>query len=553
MPAGSAARGGAPSPAVPSAWWRDCVCYEVYPRSFHDGDGDGIGDLPGAAGRLEYLSELGVDAVWITPFYPSPLADAGYDITDHTAVAPELGTMDDFDALAARAHALGLRLLIDLVPNHTSHTHPWFREAIASFPGSRARRRYVFRPGKGPDGEQPPNDWQSAFGGSAWTAVPGPGGRPGEWYLHLHASEQPDLNWRNQEVADDFGRILRFWLDHGVDGFRIDVAHALFKEPDLPDAGPGQHQDPSRNHLLPYYDRDELHPLFRKWRALLDRHPSQPGAAPPGERLLVAEAAVFDPGRLARYVGPGEMQQSFNFAFLECPWDGRAMRLVIEDSIAAMSAVDAPVTWVLSSHDAIRPVTRYGGGPAGQRRSRAAALLMLALPGAAYVFQGEELGLPQAELPDDRLRDPLWERSGRTDRGRDGCRVPLPWAGGRPPYGFSSAAPEDCWFPQPAHWAPLAVQAQHGDPASMLTLYRAALRIRKEHRPVTVGPIGLRGPDGASWLEFDRGPAMRCVVNFGPDALPLEEDAEILLSSSPLGTRTIPADTTVWIARRALP
>ncbi|MFE5842519.1 glycoside hydrolase family 13 protein [Streptomyces niveus] len=551
-PERSTPSGGVPDETALAQWWRDSVCYEVYPRSFSDSDGDGTGDLRGVTACLEYLSALGVDAVWITPFYPSPLADAGYDIADHTAVAPELGTLADFDALVLKAHALGLKILVDVVPNHTSDAHPWFRQAVVSAPGSRARQRYMFRPGQGQDGEAPPNDWRSAFGGPAWTRVPEPDGRPGEWYLHLHAPEQPDLNWRDREVVDDFERILRFWLDHGVDGFRVDVAHTLFKESDLPDAGPGQHQDISRNHLMPYYDLDDLHPLFRQWRALLDRHPARPGAVPPGERLLVAEAAVFDPDRLARYVGPGEMQQSFNFAFLECPWDAEAMRRVIEGSVAAMAAVDAPVTWVLSSHDAVRPVTRYGGGATGRRRARAAALLMLALPGAAYVFQGEELGLPQAELPDGRLRDPLWERSGHTDRGRDGCRVPIPWKGGRAPYGFSSAAPEDCWFPQPADWTSLTVEAQHGDSGSMLTLYRTALRIRREHPAPLSGPLTLLGPDDASWLGFDRGSELRCVVNFGPDPVPLDQDDEVLLSSAPVGGRKIPADTTVWVRRRPL-
>ena len=539
------------SAAAASPWWRDCVCYEVYPRSFCDSDGDGTGDLPGVTARLEHVRALGADAVWITPFYPSPLADGGYDIADHTAVAPELGTLADFDALVAGAHALGLKVLVDLVPNHTSDTHPWFRQALASAPGSRARQRYVFRPGRGPDGQAPPNDWRSAFGGPAWTRVPAPDGSPGEWYLHLHAAEQPDLNWRDGDVVADFERVLRFWLDHGVDGFRVDVAHTLFKEPGLPDAGPGQHQDVSRNHLMPYCDRDDLHPLFRRWRALLDRHPARPGAVPPAERLLVAEAAVFDPDRLARYVGPGEMQQTFNFAFLECPWDARAMRRVIGESVAAMAVVGAPVTWLLSSHDAIRPVTRYGGGPAGRRRARAAALLMLALPGAAYVFQGEELGLPQAELPDDRLRDPLWERSGHTDRGRDGCRVPLPWNGGSAPYGFSTAAPQDCWFPPPDDWTALTVEAQHGDPGSMLTLYRTALRLRRAHPAPRSGPLRLLGRDGDAWLGFDRGRDLRCLVNFGPDPIELDEDAEVLLASAPTDGRKIPADTTVWVARRS--
>ncbi len=524
-------------------WWRDAVCYEVHPRAFADSDGDGVGDLAGLTRRLDHLAWFGADAVWVTPFYPSPLADAGYDIADHTAVAPRLGTEEGFAALVAEAHRLGLRVLIDLVPNHTSDRHPWFRQALAAGPGSAARRRYLFRPGRA-GGDGPPNDWRSAFGGPAWTRVP-----DGEWYLHLHAPQQPDLDWRHPEVVADFERILRHWLDRGVDGFRIDVAHTLFKEPGLPDAGPGQHRDLARNHLLPYYDREELHPLFRDWRSLLDRHPAPPGAVPPHERLLVAEAAVFDGVRLARYVRPDEMGQCFNFGFLECGWDGRAMRAVIEESVAAMAAVGAPVTWVLSSHDAVRPVTRYGGGPAGERRARAAALLMLALPGAAYVYQGEELGLPQAELPDDRLRDPLWERSGHTERGRDGCRVPLPWEGDAPPYGFSTADPAACWFPQPSDWARYTVRAQRDDPASTLSLYRAALRLRRA-MPPAAGPFTVHGPADGSWFAFrTRDAAVSCVVNFGPEPVPLAaHGTEILLSSGPLADGpALPADTAAWL------
>ncbi|MGW1726828.1 glycoside hydrolase family 13 protein [Streptomyces sp. NPDC002306] len=533
-------------------WWREAVCYEIHPRAFADADGDGIGDLPGATARLDHLAHLGVDAVWITPFYPSPLADGGYDIADHTGVAPDLGTPADFDALVAKAHALGIKVLVDVVPNHTSHRHPWFRDALAAGPGSPARGRYIFREGRGEKGELPPNDWQSAFGGPAWTRAVEADGRPGQWYLHLHAPEQPDLDWRHPEVVADFERILRHWLDRGVDGFRVDVAHTLFKAEGLPDAGPGQHQDIHRNHLMPYYDQEELHPLFRHWRALLDRHPAPAGAVAPAERVMVAEAGIFDRERLARYVAPGEMQQTFNFAFLECPWDGRAMREVVEQSAHAMQAVGAPVTWVLSSHDAVRPVSRYGGGPVGERRARAAALLMLALPGAAYVYQGEELGLPQAHIPDDRIRDPLWERSGHVHRGRDGCRVPLPWSGSTPPYGFSDAAAEDCWFPQPTDWAPLTVAAQREDARSMLALYRAALRLRRAH-PAPDTALRIQGPENGDWFAFERSAGLRCLINFGARPVPLDDRAEVLLASAPLDGRAVPQDTAVWMTYEEYP
>ncbi|MEV7992733.1 alpha-amylase family glycosyl hydrolase [Streptomyces sp. NPDC086077] len=523
------------------SWWRDAVCYEIYPWSYADSDGDGTGDLRGIAERLHHVRRLGADAVWITPFYPSPLADGGYDIADHTAVAPELGTLDDFDALTARAHGLGLKVVVDVVPNHTSDAHPWFRAALAAGPGSTARERYLFRPGRGRHGELPPNDWQSAFGGPAWTRVP-----DGEWYLHLHAPEQPDLDWRHPAVHTEFERILRFWLDHGVDGFRIDVAHALYKAEGLPDAGPGQHEDPARNHLMPYYDQEELHPLYRRWRTLLDEHPGVPGAASPEERLLVAEAAVFAPDRLARYVRPDEMQQAFDFAFLEAPWDAPALRRVIEGSLAASGPGRAPVTWVLSSHDAVRPPTRYGS----PLRARSAALLMLALPGAAYVYQGEELGLPQAWVPDDRIRDPLWPRSGHRERGRDGSRVPLPWSGSAAPYGFSAAAPRSCWLPQPEDWAALTVAAQDGDPGSTLELYREALRLRRAWPAPADGSLLWHSPSEAPYLAFTRG-RLTCVVNIGTQPLPLRDTGLLgrpVLTSGPRDFDDVLApDTAAWL------
>ncbi|MET7662459.1 glycoside hydrolase family 13 protein [Streptomyces sp. NPDC005463] len=520
------------------SWWQDMVCYEVYPRAFADSDGDGIGDLPGLTARLEHIRDLGADAVWCTPFYPSPLADGGYDIADYTGVAADLGTDDDATQLTVRAHELGLRLIIDLVPNHTSDQHPWFQEALATGPGSAEREMYLFRPGRGTDGELPPNDWQSAFGGPAWTRV-----ADGEWYCHLHAAEQPDLNWRNPKVQSAFTEVLRYWLDSGVDGFRVDVAHALFKAEGLPDAGPGQHTDPLRNHLMPYYDQEELHPLYREWRALLDTHPAPAGAVAPQDRVMVAESAVFDPARLSRYIRPDEMHQAFNFAFLEAPWEAAELRRVVDGSFTVPGSA---VTWLLSSHDAVRPVTRYGS----LARARAAALLMLALPGSAYLFQGEELGLPQVEVPIDRILDPLWERSGRTERGRDGARVPLPWTGEHAPYGFSTVAPGHTWLPQPDDWSGLAVAAQQRDPDSTLALYRAALRIRHSHPAPdpTAPPTWLSAPD-APYLAFRRG-ALVCVVNLGAEPLRLASlgvPGRPALGSGPLDGDTLPPDTALWL------
>ncbi|MGP3769553.1 glycoside hydrolase family 13 protein [Streptomyces sp. SDT5-1] len=526
------------------SWWQDMVCYEVYPRAFADSDGDGIGDLPGVTARLDHLKDLGADAVWITPFYPSPLADGGYDIADYTGVAEDLGTAADVDALTARAHALGLKLIVDLVPNHTSDRHRWFQEALAAGPGSAEREMYLFRPGRGAEGELPPNDWRSAFGGPAWTRV-----RDGEWYCHLHAAEQPDLNWRNPKVRDAFIEVLRYWLDRGVDGFRVDVAHALFKAAGEPDAGPGQHSDPWRNHLMPYYDQEELHPLYREWRALLDTHPAPPGAVAPRDRVMVAESAVFEPERLARYVRSDEMHQAFNFAFLEAEWDAAELRRVIDGSF---SVPGAAVTWLLSNHDAVRPVTRYGS----LRRARAAALLTLALPGSAYLYQGEELGLPQAHVPDDRILDPLWERSGRTERGRDGARVPLPWFGKQAPYGFTTAEADATWLPQPDDWAPLTVAAQERDPGSTLSLYRAALRLRRGHpAPDAAAPPEWLSAPGDAVLAFRRG-RLVCVVNLGDGAVPLDSFALpgcSVLASDPLDGDALPPDTALWLLDSSSP
>ena len=513
-----------------SPWWRGAVIYQVYVRSFADGNGDGIGDLAGARSRLPYLRELGVDAVWLTPFYPSPMADGGYDVADYRDVDPVFGDLADFDALLADAHELGLRVIIDVVPNHTSDAHAWFAEALAGGPGNRARERYIFCRGKG---DEPPNDWESIFGGPAWTQVP-----DGEWYLHLFAPEQPDLNWQDVEVRAEFAGILRFWLDRGVDGFRIDVAHGMVKDPALADVGRTGQVSLLTKERLPYFDQDGVHEIYREWRTILDAYP--------GHRIAVAEAWVPDAERLARYVRPDELHQAFNFHFLDCAFDAAAMRRVVEESLA----IEAP-TWVLSNHDVQRHVTRYGGGSVGQRRARAAALLMLALPGSAYVYQGEELGLPEVlDLPDEVLQDPMWERSGRTERGRDGCRVPVPWSGEQAPFGFSAGEP---WLPMPASWAGITVEAQSGEPGSMLALYRTALRVRRDHPALGDGALRwLDGPSGV--LIFDRGPGFVCAVNAGPDEVELAVDGELLCASGPVyllsdrrsRTWVVPAETAAW-------
>lgn len=534
-----------------TTWWRDAVIYQVYIRSFADANGDGIGDIAGLRSRLPYLRSLGVDALWLNPWYPSPMADGGYDIADYRRIDPAFGTLDEAIAFIEAAHEQNLRIITDLVPNHCSSKHPWFEAALAAHPSSPQRARFWFRPGRGPRGAQPPNDWPSYFGGSAWTQVQERDGSPGEWYLHLFAPEQPDFNWSHAEVREEFADIFRFWMALGVDGFRIDVAHAMVKDPALPDVGP----DPVAGRL-PYQDQPGVHDVLRQWRALVD--------AAPGEHALVGEVWLPAPQQPIDYVRPDELHSVFNFDYLCCPWDAARLRAVVDDTIAAHATTGAPPTWVLSNHDVTRHVTRYGraetshdpadrrhGWPfdleLGLRRARAAALLTLALPGAAYVYQGEELGLAEHEdIPDALRQDPVLRRSGGTDRGRDGCRVPLPWSGQKPPFGFSPAAAyADPWLPQPTEWRDQSVQAQDVDAQSMLALYRAALRLRKSV---------VKGAGDLQWLElaagmlgFQRGRSFACVVNISGGPEPLPAHADILLASEPIMQAVLPRDCAAWL------
>ncbi len=548
-------------------WWRDAVVYQLYIRSFADGDGDGIGDIAGIRSRLPYLRELGVDAVWINPWFPSPMADGGYDVADYRDIDPLFGTLADGEALIAEAHGLGLRVMLDIVPNHTSDRHPWFVDAVAAGPGSPERLRYLFREGRGRGGSEPPTDWESVFGGPAWTRVPEPDGQPGQWYLHLFAPEQPDLDWSHPEVRTEFEAILRFWYERGADGFRIDVAHGLVKDPAFPDLGPRLRApragDP-RPH--PHWDQDGVHDIYRRWRAVADAY---------GERPFVAEVFVSHPERLARFVRPDELHTAFDFRFLKAGWEPKGLREAIDDGLRALEPVGAPATWVLSNHDQTRHVTRLGRaaatapeavlplGPAGttlpvtgpsdlalgRRRARAAVLLMLALPGSAYLYQGEELGLEEVlDLPDELLQDPAWLRSGHTIRGRDGCRVPLPWSDGASPFGFGPPGSEP-WLPQPAGWGELSVAAQTGDPGSMLELYRSALRLRREHPAFrSDGMTWLDAPEGV--LRFRRGDGLEVVVNLTADAAPLGRVGRgVLLASVPLDGEgdLLPGDAAAWL------
>ncbi|MGA1717597.1 MAG: alpha-amylase family glycosyl hydrolase [Aquiluna sp.] len=474
-------------PSKGSQWWRSGVIYQIYPRSFLDSNGDGMGDLPGITKGLPALKELGVDAVWLSPFYRSPQKDAGYDVSDYKDVDPLFGTLRDFDDMLQKAHDLGLRVMIDLVPNHSSDQHEWFQRALNSPIGSPERNFYHFKDGKGENGELPPNNWVSMFGGPAWTRV-----KDGQWYCHLFDSSQPDLNWSNPEVKSEFEKILRFWLDRGVDGFRVDQPHAMAKAAGLPDhpyvdqAGAGFIEG---REAPPMWFQDEVHDIFRRWRAILDEYP--------GERAMCGEAYVLPLSLMAKWVRPDEFHQTFNFRFLDAGWDKEALVSAINESFDAFDSVGAPSTWVLSNHDVIRHASRFGGnygratasdgiGPdnpqpdneLGLKRARGATLFMLGLPGASYLYQGEELGLPEHTTIDPKHRqDPTFERTGGVRVGRDGCRVPLPWEEGQPSNGFSSAAG---WLPQPSSYAELSRKTQEGRPGSTLELYRTALKLRKE-------------------------------------------------------------------------
>jgi alpha-glucosidase len=535
-------------------WWRSAVIYQVYVRSFADGNGDGIGDLAGVRAKLPYLRDLGADAIWFTPWYPSPMADGGYDVADYRDIDPMFGTLAEAERLIDEAAALGIRVIVDIVPNHCSDRHPWFQAALASRPGSPERARFWFRPGRGSRGELPPNDWSSIFGGSAWTRTQLDDGTQDEWYLHLFAPEQPDLNWENDDVRKEHEDVLRFWFDRGVAGVRIDSAALLFKDGALPDFDADSAPSPH-----PFTDRNELHDVYRSWRALADAYA--------GERILIGEIWLEDAERFARYLRHDEMHTAFNFEFLACPWEAERLRACIDSTLAVHAPVGATATWVLSNHDVTRHVTRYGRKdtgfefaaktrvtPAvdvelGTRRARAAALLTLSLPGAVYIYQGEELGLPEVEdLPDEVLQDPMFFRSGGVDPGRDGCRVPLPWHGDESPFGFSPAgAMAKPWLPQPRSWGAFTATRQAEEAGSMLSLYREALQIRRGEPALAGGTFRwLEAPVGV--LAFGRGEAFAFLLNLSADPIELPPHDRVLLLSAPLEDRLLPPDTAVWLA-----
>ena len=549
-------------------WWRTAVIYQIYPRSFADANGDGMGDLAGISARLPQLKDLGIDAIWLSPFYTSPQRDAGYDVSDYCDVDPLFGTLDDFEVLQRTAHDLGIRVIVDIVPNHSSSDHGWFQAALAASPGSDERARYTFRDGKGKNGELPPNNWESVFGGLAWTRTTDPDGTPGQWYLHLFDTSQPDFDWDSEWVREQFRAVLRFWLDRGVDGFRVDVAHGMIKAPGLPDYTPpaeGGSMGGAPATLepgisaespvtAPYWAQDGVHEIYRDWHKVLAEYP--------GDRVLAAEAWVDPLSQMAKWVRPDEMHQAFNFAYLETPWNAAKLKSVIDESIEAFGNVGAPSTWVLSNHDVVRHASRlaltgenlqgHGIGPntvglpdtaVGLRRARAASTLMLSLPGSSYLYQGEEHGLPESvDLPDESREDPTWFRTKGERYGRDGCRVPIPWEGASESFGFSTGAKS--WLPQPAAWAELARDQQNGVAGSTLELYKLALLLRREHSLAsgTVEWVAGFGPDVVAYRNGD----VTIVANTGAASVQLPA-GDVLLASEDLVGRTLPGDATAWL------
>ncbi len=544
-------------------WWRTAVIYQVYPRSFADANGDGIGDLAGITQRLPHLRDLGVDAVWLSPFYTSPQRDAGYDVANYIDIDPLFGTLADFDLMLAEAHALSLKVIVDLVPNHSSSDHVWFQEALAAPEGSPERARYLFRDGKGDNGELPPNNWESVFGGPAWTRTTNADGTPGQWYLHLFDSTQPDFDWTNPWVHEQFRDTLRFWLDRGVDGFRVDVAHGLYKVAGLPDWTPPTESGSMGGGIAedatpPFWAQPGVHEVYRDWHKIFAEYE--------GDRVICAEAWVEPLTKLAHWVRPDEMHQAFNFTYLETGWSAQKVREVVDESIAAFGSVGAPSTWVLSNHDVVRHASRLaltadniqgaGIGPkspglpdteVGLRRARAASALMLALPGSAYIYQGEELGLPEAiDLPDDSRQDPTWFRTNGERYGRDGCRVPIPWEATAPAYGFNETG--ESWLPQPRQWASYARDTQAGVQGSTLEVYRLALSLRAEHN---LGAGTLTWLEGypAEVVAFEIGGVM-VLTNFGSDDVALPSGTVLLSTAADSMTDargSLAPETTVWL------
>jgi alpha-glucosidase len=484
-------------------WWRDGVLYQVYPRSYQDSNGDGVGDLPGITSRLDHLAgrpdSLGVDGIWISPFYPSPMADFGYDVADYCDVDPVFGTLADFDELLGQAHERRIRVIVDFVPNHTSSEHPWFRESRSSRTNPR-RDWYIWRDPKA--GGAPPNNWKSAFSrvqDSAWTFDPA----TGQYYLHSFLPEQPDLNFANEEVERAIEDVLRFWLDRGVDGFRIDVAHMMAKDPELrdnPEPAAGQAWlDFLREARTYNYDQPGVHEILRSWRRILDSYP--------GDRMDVGEVYLLDPTRLVRYYGSGtdELDLAFNFSFLRAPFSAAAFRANVEE-FEALLPPDAWPDYTLSNHDHPRAVSRYapdGDLARGRRRARLLMLMLLTLRGTPFLYQGEEIAMSDGPVPRERVVD--------VD-GRDPERTPMQWDGG-PKAGFTTG---DAWLPISPEATTVNVAAQGADPRSMLSYTRDLIALRRASEALRAGTYRtLPAPDGVYAYERScDGERWRIALNF---------------------------------------
>ncbi len=534
--------------AGPADWWRTAVVYQVYPRSFADANGDGIGDLKGIISRADYLKNLGVDAVWMSPFYPSELADGGYDVANYRDVDPKIGTLEEFDQLIHEFHERNIRVIVDIVPNHTSDQHPWFQEALAAEPGSPARERYIFRDGRGEHGELPPSDLASHFSPLAWTRVP-----DGQWYLHLFAKEQPDLNWDLPEIREDFLKTLRFWSDRGVDGFRVDVAHALVKNLDPLPSRSGYTVDLiPEDGTDPLFDRDDLQEIYREWRAVFNEYD------PP--RIAVAESWVPH-SRKFLYASPDSLGQVFNFDLVASEWGAEDYKKIVDQNVEFERESGSSSTWVLSNHDIIRHATRLAfprgldqsawyeanrfnpnvDVELGLRRALAGTLHILGLPGSTYIYQGEELGLPEVlDIPDEDMQDPTWERYGHKSKSRDGCRVPIPWTRSGSSFGFG---PNGSHLPQPQWFGDYSVEAQEGVPGSALELYREAIALRNT----------LLGDNSFRWihtddsvLHYERNNGWQVITNFGdtPVDMPV---GEVLICSAEHDGTMLPGNATAWL------
>jgi len=552
-------------------WWRQAAIYQIYPRSFKDSNGDGLGDIKGITSKIDYLSSLSLDAVWLSPFYPSALVDGGYDVDDYRDVDPKLGSLADFDEMLAKLHEVGIRIFVDVVPNHSSNLHIWFKEAIAAEPGSAARNRYIFREGKGPNGELPPTDWPSHFAPSAWTHESKMGGKHNQWYCHLFAPEQPDFNWDNREIEEDFLKTLKFWADRGVDGFRIDVAHGMKKDlseplksqPNFP-SYKDLEQKPGQNVL---FDRDELHEVYKEWRQLFNQYD------PP--RVAVAEASV-PPSRLVKYASPDELGQSFNFELFDANFNAGEFKVIIDRALVNDKKNGSSTTWCINNHDQMRPATKFGLLPTvdrirwrnsngtsspldeklGTQSAVAASMLLMALPGCTYIYQGEELGLHEVtDIPEDQIQDPQYLRNLKVDKGRDGCRVPLPWTKSGSSFGFGTAGSH---LPQPKKFGEYSVEAESVDPASPLSIFRKALKLRQTL--IAQEEITWHETGDASVLHFSRPNGWHCITNFGRNYYNFDGTGEVIHSSGPLaqagvylvhGVETtgneLPPATTVWV------